>query len=130
MGSLAKVTLVGNSGSDAELRMTQGGQSVADFNLAVNRRGGQEGEVTDWYRINVWGKQADIAQQYVKKGIQLCVVGTLSQRRYTDKQGASRTSVEVNADTFVLVGKRDAEPVAAGAAPAAAANFDPDEIPF
>jgi single-strand DNA-binding protein len=125
VANVARITLVGNVGSDAELRMTPNGTAVADFSVAVNQKRGAN-ESTDWFRVSCWGKQAEIAQQYVRKGGQVFVIGRFQPRTYTAKDGSSRVSYDVTADDFQLLGGRQAS----GAAPAASSDFDPDSIPF
>ena len=134
MASMAKIMIIGNVGRDAELRMTPNGRAVCEFSVAVNRvsgGGGERKEETDWYRVSCWGKQAEIAQQYVRKGTSIFVEGRFQPRSYTDKTGAARTSNDINADNFVLLSSRPAGEGGMGTGPApAAADFDPDEIPF
>ena len=126
MASLAKVQIIGNVGRDPELRMTPSGRPVCEFSVAVNQKTGGE-ETTTWYRVSCWGRQAEIAQQYVEKGGLIFIDGRLSVREWTNKEGEKRTSIEVNCNDFQLLGaKRDREETA----PAAAGGFDPDEIPF
>ncbi len=70
MASISMIQIIGNVGRDAELRMTPNGRAVCEFSVAVNRvQGSGEGrkEETDWFRVSCWGKQAEIAQQYVRK---------------------------------------------------------------
>lgn len=136
MASMSKIMIIGNVGRDAELRMTPNGKAVCEFSVAVNRvMGGGSGErkeETDWYRVSCWARQAEIAQQYVRKGTSIFVEGRFQPRTYVDKTGANRTSYDINADNFVLLSSRQAGEGGLGAtAPAPAEpSFDPDEIPF
>ena len=118
---MSKIQIIGNVGRDAELRMTPGGHAVCEFPVAVNRKA-QGKEETDWYRVSCWGKQAEIAQQYVRKGTIAFVSGRFSPRTYVDKSGANRVSYDIAADDFQMLGGKSADPEA----PA----FDPSEIPF
>ena len=110
MASIAKVLLVGNLGRDAELKYTPKGAAVLEFSLAVNERwtdgGGAQQESTTWFRVNVWGRQADTLKPFLVKGKQVMVDGRLRARDYTDREGKNRTSLEVRADNVLLLGSR------------------------
>jgi len=138
MASLAKIILVGNLGRDAELKYTPSGAAVLEFSLAVNERSGDRNaggqETTTWFRINVWGKQAETLKQYLVKGKQVYIDGRLRVREYTDRDGKNRTSLEVRADQIQLLGGRgegmDRGP---GGPPPELQGQDPiqdDDIPF
>ena len=108
MASFAKVTLIGNVGSDPEVRNV-GDSKVASFPIAVNERtgsGNNRKDETTWYRCNAWGRQAEIAEQYIKKGNPLFVEGKLSVRKYQTQDGREGTSVEVRITDFQLLGGR------------------------
>jgi len=109
MASLAKVILVGNLGRDAEVRFTPSGTPLADFSLATNERwtdkNGTQQEHTQWFRVTVWGKQAEALKPYLTKGKQVYVDGTLRAREYTDRDGNRRTSLDVRATTITLLGR-------------------------
>ena len=129
MANLSIIQIIGNIGRDAELRMTPAGKAVAEFGVAVNRvfnANGARKEETDWYNVSVWGKQADIAAQYAKKGGSIFVSGRFTPRTYVDKSGANRVSYDISADSFQMLGAR-ADAVPAGVASGAA---DDDQIPF
>jgi single-strand DNA-binding protein len=143
MASVNKVILVGNLGRDPELRYTQGGTPVANFTMATTDRwndqsSGERRERTEWHRIVVWGKQAEIANEYLRKGRQVYVEGSLQTREWTDKEGAKRKTTEVKAQLFQMLGRpgdREAapsspEPAHSVAEPAGGAGFDDDDIPF
>jgi single-strand DNA-binding protein len=113
MSSIAKVTIVGNLGRDAELKYTPKGFAVLEFTIAVNDRtggGGGEGggapESTTWFRVSLWGKQGETLKQYLVRGKQVMVDGRLRSREYTDRDGKTRTSLEVRADNVLLLGSR------------------------
>ena len=108
--SVNRVILVGRLGKDPETRYTGGGQAVCHFSLATDEtfkdRSGERQKRTEWHRITVWGKQAEIAQQYLKKGSQIYLEGSIRTSEYTDKEGQKRTSHEINASTFRMLGLR------------------------
>jgi single-strand DNA-binding protein len=103
-----QLILVGNLGSDPELRYTGDGTPVTSFSVAVNRtwtkEDGSHGEETTWFRVSAWRKQAEAASQYLKKGRQVMVVGRVSGRGYVGTDGTPRASLEVNADTIKFLG--------------------------
>ena len=108
---LAKAQIVGNVGQDAELRYLPSGAAVATFSVAVGRvagQGDQRQEETDWYRVTAWGKLAEIAGEFVVKGQKVFVDGRLATRKYTDRQGVERISVEITAQDLLLLGTRGA----------------------
>jgi single-strand DNA-binding protein len=106
-----KVILVGNLGRDPELRSTTSGQQVAKFTLATNRkwrdRDGNRQEHTEWHNIVCWGRQAEIAGQYLRKGKQIYVEGRLQTQSWDDKQtGEKKYRTEVICDNFQMLGQR------------------------
>lgn len=107
----SRVILVGNLGRDPEMRYLPSGDPVVNFTVAVGRRRrGSDGnwqDETDWFRINCFRRNAEIADQYLKKGSQVLVEGQLQIRQYTGNDGVERTSVEVNCDNFTMLGSRD-----------------------
>lgn len=139
MASVNKVILVGNLGRDAEVRYTAGGTAVANFSLATTDRwtdpSGEKRDRTEWHRIVLWGKQAESVSQYLRKGRQVYVEGSLQTREWTDREGNKRQTTEVRAQRVQLLGRAEERPVApAGAAeevaePEAGFGGD-DEVPF
>jgi len=117
--SVNRVILVGRLGRDPETRYTGSGQAVANFSVATDEsykdRNGERQKRTEWHKIVVWGKQAEIAQQYLKKGSLVFIEGRIQSREWQDKEGQKRTSFEIVANTFRMLGGR-AEAAAAGAA--------------
>lgn len=115
--SVNKVILVGRLGRDPETRFTGGGQAVANFSVATDEsykdKNGERQKRTEWHKIVVWGKQAEIAQQYLKKGSLLYLEGRIQSREWQDKEGQKRTSFEIVASNFRMLGGR-AEGAAAG----------------
>jgi single-strand DNA-binding protein len=147
MASLNKVLLIGNLGKDPELKYTPGGQAVATFSLATTRKwrdkqSNEDREDTQWHNIKVWGKQAEIAQQYLKKGRQVYIEGRLETRSYDDKDGNRKWFTEVVLSgfdgRFLMLGRRDDAPsgdYAGSGAPAGQAAPAPpvgedDDLPF
>jgi single-strand DNA-binding protein len=120
---LNKVLLIGNLGRDPEVRSTPSGQPVATFTLATNRRwrdkSGARQEQTEWHNIVVWGRQAEIAGQYLTKGKQIYVEGRLQTRSWEDRNtGEKRYRTEIVCDNFQMLGARgggDFEGAGAGA---------------
>ncbi|HZF67241.1 MAG TPA: single-stranded DNA-binding protein [Gemmatirosa sp.] len=112
--SLNKVTLIGNLGSDPEVRATPGGGRVAQFSLATSRtwndQSGVKQEKTEWHRCVAWNTKgaqlADIVERYVKKGEKLFVEGRVEYRQWTDKEGQTRYSTEINVRELILLGGR------------------------
>ena len=140
MASVNKVILVGNLGRDPEVRYTPQGTAVANFTMATTDRwndpSGEKKERTEWHRIVVWGKQAEIAAEYLKKGRQVYVEGSLQTREWTDKEGNKRYTTEVRAQRFQMLGRPDdRQPVAAARGPIEEVaepdpGFGEDDVPF
>jgi len=99
-----QLILIGNLGSDPELRYTADGTPVASFSVAVNRRwtkeDGGHGEETTWFRVSAWRRLAETASQYLKKGSKVMVVGRVSARGYTGTDGSPRASLDVTAENI------------------------------
>src|SRR5262245_30622466 len=110
MGGVNKVILIGNLGANPEMRFTQGGQAVANLRIATSERwtdrNGQKQETTEWHRVVVFGKQAEIAGQYLTKGRQVCIEGRLQTRQWQDQQGQKRFTTEIVAARVEFVGGR------------------------
>ena len=117
--SVNKAILVGRLGRDPETRYTSGGQAVANFTLATDEtfkdRAGERQKRTEWHRIVLWGKLAEIAQQYLKKGMLVYVEGRIQTRQWEDKRyGHKRTTTEIVGNVMRMLTSR-AEGAAAGA---------------
>ncbi|HSC46247.1 MAG TPA: single-stranded DNA-binding protein [Candidatus Acidoferrum sp.] len=108
--SVNKVILVGRLGRDPETRYTGGGQAVGNFSVATDEtfkdKNGEKQKRTEWHRITVWGKQAEIAQQYLKKGSLVFIEGRIQSREWQDKEGQKRTSFDIVATNFRMLGGR------------------------
>jgi len=108
--SVNKVILVGRLGRDPETRYTSSGQAVANFSIATDEtykdRAGERQKRTEWHKIVVWGKQAEIAQKYLKKGSLIYLEGRIQSREWMDKEQNKRTSFEIVCNTFRMLGGR------------------------
>src|SRR5579863_4485337 len=117
--SVNRAILVGRLGRDPETRYTSAGQAVCNFTLATDEtykdRKGERQKRTEWHRIVGWGKQAEIAQQYLHKGSLIFVEGRIQTRQWDDREGQKRTTVEIVASNFRMLGSRS-DGAAAGAA--------------
>ena len=107
-GGVNKVILIGNLGKDPEVRFTPSGAAVANFNIATNEswtdKSGQKQERTEWHRIVVWGKLAELCGEYLKKGRQAYVEGRLQTREWNDKEGKKNYTTEIVAQTVQFLG--------------------------
>ncbi len=147
--SFNKITLVGNLGRDPELRYTPQGTPVCSFSLATNERRkdrntGENNDITTWFRVTLWGRQAEVASQYLTRGKSVYIEGRLRVEEYTDRDGKPRHSLEVNATDMQFIGGARGEDAGAPPAKAAAAqgestqgesapeptDLSDDDIPF
>ena len=138
------IIVVGNVGRDAEMRYTPSGAAVASFSVATNRQytasSGEQVKETVWFRISAWGKQAEVCNQYVKKGMKVLVEGRLNAdpntggpRIWTGQDGSSRASFEVTAATVRFLSSRNEyESSSGGGGQMDAGDMLPpeDDIPF
>ena len=111
MASVNKVILVGNLGADPETKYLPSGDAVANIRLATTDRwkdkaSGEMKEATEWHRIAFFGRLAEIAGEYLKKGSQVYVEGRIRTRKWQDKEGQDRYSTEIVADTMQMLGSR------------------------
>lgn len=104
MSASNQINLIGRVGKDPEVRTIASGKSVAKFSLAVNRPGKKD--ETDWFNVELWGKQAEVAQEYVRKGALIAVSGSCQIDEWTDKDGNKQRAVKVAADNFQLLERR------------------------
>ena len=141
MAAVNKVILVGNLGRDPEVRHTASGTPVANFTMATTERwsdaaSGERKEKTEWHRVVVWGKQAEIAGEYLRKGRQVYVEGALQTREWTDREGNKRQTTEIRAQRFQMLGGRgeaDGAPAPEAAVSELAEperTYGEDDIPF
>lgn len=135
--NLNKVLIVGRTTAQPELRKTAGGQSVTTFSVATNRvwtdKAGARQEETEFHSVVVWGRQAEIASQFLQKGAMVLVEGRLATRTWQDKQGSTRKTTEIICERFQL-GPRPAGAQSAGGfspkkEPEIPAQSAPEEIP-
>ena len=111
MASVNKVIIVGNLGKDPETRYTPGGDCITNITVATtdswkDKTTGEKKEQTEWHRITFFGKLAEIAGQYLKKGSQVYVEGSLRTRKYTDKDGVEKYATDIKADSMQMLGGR------------------------
>ncbi len=151
MAGVNKVILIGNLGRDPEMRYTQNNTPVANFTLATSEqwtdRNGERQERTEWHRIVVWGRLAEICGQYLQKGKQVYIEGRLQTREWEDQNGQKRYTTEIVAREMQMLGRAGDAPArmeaqANGPAAAAPAGGDPfppappasaaedDDLPF
>jgi single-strand DNA-binding protein len=111
--SFNKIILVGNLGRDPELRYTPQGTPVCSFTLATNEkrkdRTGESQDITTWFRITLWGRQAEAASQYLTKGRPVYIEGRLRVEEWTDKDSRQRYTLEVHATDMQFIGGRSDE---------------------
>lgn len=151
MASINKVILVGNLGRDPEVRYTASGDAMCNLSVATtdnwrDKATGEKKEQTEWHRVSFFGKTAEVCGQYLKKGSQIYVEGSLRTRKWTDKDGQEKYSTDIRGDVMQMLGGRQGmgAPASAGGgsgsydeptdyAPAPPKNkFDDlgDDIPF
>ena len=108
-----KVTLIGNLGSDPEIRYTQSGDQVATFNIATTERWkGQDGQVqesTEWHKIVAWSRLAEICGEYLHKGSKVYIEGKIQTRKWQDKDGNDRYTTEIIAREMKMLSPRGGE---------------------
>lgn len=111
--SLNQILLIGNVGNDPEMRYTSSGSPVTTFSLATNNtykdQNGETVNETEWFRITAWNRQAESVNQYLTKGRKVFVEGRLTKSEYVDKEGANRSSLEVNATRVVFLSSQSGE---------------------
>ena len=108
MASVNKVILLGNLGRDPETRYTTGGDAVTNLRIATTEtwkdKSGEKQEKTEWHSVVLFGRQAEIAGEYLKKGRSVYIEGRLQTRKYTDKEGVEKYSTEIVGDRMQLLG--------------------------
>ena len=108
--SVNKAMIIGNLGSDPEVRTTSGGSRVATLSIATSRRWtsktGEQQEDTQWHRVVIWNKLAEVAEQYLKKGDRVYVEGRIQYRQWEDQNGQTRYTTEIVANELVMLGNR------------------------
>ena len=146
MASVNKVILIGNLGADPEVRYMPSGDAITNIRLATTDnwkdKNGEKQERTEWHRVAFFGKLAEIAGEYLKKGSQVYIEGRLQTRKWQDKDGQDRYTTEIVADRMQMLGGRSGggnsfevvdKPAGGSAKPAKSGgdfdNFE-DDIPF
>ena len=142
-GSVNKIVLVGHLGADPESRFTPSGVAVSTFNMATNEswknKEGEYEDRTEWHRIVLYGRAAETASEYMKKGQLAYVEGRIRTRSWEDKDGMTRYTTEVLGDRFTMLGRKSENkstaPAEAGAgagtgASAGGGGGDDDDLPF
>lgn len=128
---LNKVQIIGRLGRDVELRQAQGGTSIASFTVATDEsytdRSGQRVEQTEWHRVSVFGKQAELCGKFIGKGSLVYVEGKLRTRKWTDQSGQERSNTEINADRVQFLDRKQDAPQRQPQAPTFS---DDNQIPF
>lgn len=119
MASVNKVILVGNLGRDPEVRYTASGDAMCNLSVATtdnwrDKATGERKEMTEWHRVSFFGKTAEVCGQYLKKGSQIYIEGSIRTRKYTDKDGVEKYSTEIRGDTMQMLGGRQGSGAPAG----------------
>jgi single-strand DNA-binding protein len=149
MASVNKVIVLGNLGRDPEVRYAPSGTAICNLSVATsrswkNKTTGEREEETEWHRVVLYDRLAEVAGEYAKKGKPIYVEGRLKTRKWADKDGVERYTTEIVGESLQLLGGRDGEegpapapaprpaaaPRAAAPAPKPAAAMDEDSIPF
>jgi len=141
MAGVNKAILIGNLGKDPELRYTPGGQAVASFSLATSEKWRDKDGVmqdrTEWHNIVVWGRQAEIAKEYLAKGRPVYIEGRIQTRSWEDKDGNKRYTTEIVAQRLQFLGTREQAVSAAPsgeipseAPPPADLSAEDEDLPF
>lgn len=112
MASLNKVILIGNLGRDPETRYMPSGDAICNVTIATtetwkDKASGERREATEWHRVVFFGRLAEIAAQYLRKGSQVYVEGRLQTRKWQDKEGQERYTTEIRADEMKMLGRRE-----------------------
>lgn len=135
MASVNKVILLGHLGQDPEMRHLPDGKAIANFSLATSEswkdKDGNKQEKTEWHRVSMFGRLAEVAGEYLKKGAAVYVEGRIQTRKWKDKEGNDRYTTEILGDRLQMLGGKS-EPASKPAAsnPAGGVEDMSDDIPF
>jgi len=133
MASLNKVMIIGNLGTDPEMRFTPSGQPVTSFRIASSRTfttpEGERKQETEWFTVVAWSKLAELCNQFLSKGRMAYVEGRLRTRSWEDKEGIKRFSTEVIANQVIFLDRAGAAPLPEEAAEGGE-EVPPEELPF
>ncbi|HLA78757.1 MAG TPA: single-stranded DNA-binding protein [Vicinamibacteria bacterium] len=141
MASVNRVILIGNLGRDPEMRYTQGGEPIANFSLATSEswtdKTGNKQERTEWHKVEVFGKVAQVVRDYCTKGKQIYIEGSIRYDEWTDKDGNKRYSTKIRVSgpnsRLVLLGSRGdggSRPSAVQEGPPEEVHVTDDDVPF
>jgi single-strand DNA-binding protein len=135
MASVNKAILIGHLGRDPEIRYTPSGTMVANISIATtdkwkDKTSGQTKESTEWHRVTLFERLAEIAQEYLISGSQVYIEGRITTRQYTDKNGVKKYITSINANDLVMLGRNTKNPAPQNANPTAAPGVEDDDIPF
>lgn len=130
MASVNRVILMGNIGRDPEVRHTTDGHAICNVSLATSRRMKDGKDETEWHRVVIFGKAAEVAERYLRKGSAIYVEGRIKTRKYTGKDGVERYQTEILSESFQMIGKAEGQAAAHEPAPAQAKPFANDDVPF
>jgi single-strand DNA-binding protein len=133
--AMAKITIIGNLGSDPEMRYLPNGDAVTNFSVAVNRRyrtrDGEDREDTDWYRVSCFRRLAEVANEYLAKGRQVYIEGRPRLHTWDDTQsGEKRARIEIDASEMQMLGSRAESGTEGRGGTPAPSNTDFDNMPF
>ena len=135
--SLNKVILIGNLGQDPEARFTPQGTAVCNLSVATNEswkdQNGEMQDRTEWHRVVMYGRMAETATEYMKKGQMVYVEGRLNTREWEDQNQIKRRTTEIRCDNFTMLGKRSDSSVPPSANPDSSMKPDAgvdDDLPF
>ena len=129
MASVNKWIGIGNLGRDPEMRYTASGEAICNFSIACteswkDKQTGEKKEMTEWVRISFFGKLAEIAGQYLKKGSQVYVEGSLRTRKWTDKDGQERYTTEIRGEEMKMLGSRQGQGAPASSGGGGGGGYD------
>lgn len=138
MASVNKAIIVGNLGRDPEVRTFPNGDRVANVTIATtdkwkDKQTGEQKEATEWHRVVFIGRLAEVVSEYLKKGSQVYVEGSIRTRKWTDKDGTEKYSTEIRAEQMQMLSSREAHPSSqprSVSKPAKVAQDEDDSIPF
>ena len=133
-GSINKVILVGNLGRDPEVRSMQDGGKIVQLSLATSetwkdRNSGERRERTEWHRVVMYGKMAETASEYMKKGQTVYVEGRLQTNEWEDQNQVKRKTTEIRCDNFTMLGRRS-DSTQGSTAPNNKTEDQDDDLPF
>ena len=134
MATFNKITIVGYLGRDPETRFTSEGSAVCNFSVATTEKrkdkAGDIQEVTTWFSVVLFGRQAEVAGEYLAKGSQVYLEGVLSLQEWTDREGATRTTLNVRGTDIKFLSSTQKAKVATASAPVQGEPAGEEDVPF